>query len=132
MLRGILGTIAGLVLGTIVIFLIELLGHYVYPFPPGLDPKDHQALSEFMRTAPIGAWLFVLFAYGAGSFTAGASGAWIGRKPWIGWVIGAFMTLLGVIGLRMTPHPTWFAVVSLILYMPLAWAGARLARRPAA
>jgi hypothetical protein len=74
MLRGILGSIAGLVIGVMIIFAIEMLGHYAYPFPPGLDPHDHQALANFMKTAPLGAWLFVLAAYAAGSFAAGASG----------------------------------------------------------
>jgi hypothetical protein len=116
-----------MVLGTIVIFLLEVVGHQVYPFPPGLDPNNHQALAEFMKTAPIGAWLFVLLAYAAGSFVAGASGTRIGRKPWIGWINGGLMMVLGGIGLTMVPHPVWFMVVSLSLYLPCAWLGARLA-----
>jgi hypothetical protein len=35
MIRGIVGVIAGTVLGTILIFLLEVVGHHVYPFPPG-------------------------------------------------------------------------------------------------
>ncbi|HVE42373.1 MAG TPA: hypothetical protein VNM14_20990 [Planctomycetota bacterium] len=128
MIRGIVGVIAGIVIGSFVILLIELLGHHVYPFPPGLDPKDHQALAKFMMTAPIGAWLFVLFAYAAGSFVAGASGTWIGRKPWIWWVNGAILMILGVLNLKMMPHPGWFIPVSLGIYLPCVWAGARLAR----
>src|SRR5262245_47639143 len=98
MIRGILGTIVGVVAGTVVIMLLEMLGHAVYPFPAGLDPKDHAALTKFMMNAPIGAWCFVLAAYAAGSFTGGAVGTLIGRKAWIGWVIGGLFMILGLIG----------------------------------
>jgi hypothetical protein len=128
MIRAIMGVIAGVVIGTIVILVIEILGHHLYPFPPGLDPKDHQALAKFMMTAPIGAWLLVLFAYAAGSFVAGASGTWIGRKSWHGWACGGILMSLGLINLLLMPHPVWFWVASLALYLPAAWAGARLAR----
>jgi hypothetical protein len=127
MMRGILGVIAGLVIGTMVIFALEMLGHFVYPFPPGLDPKDHQALAKFMMSAPIAAWLIILVAYAAGSFVAGAAGTWIGRKPWIGWVNGGILMVLGLMNLLMIPHPAWFWG-SLALYIPAASAGARLAR----
>jgi hypothetical protein len=128
MIRGIAGVIAGVMLGTFVIVLLEMLGHLVYPFPPGLDPKDHQALAAFMKSAPITAWLFVLFAYAAGSFVAGATGTWIGRNAWVGWLNGGILMVLGLIGLKMMPHPVWFWVVSLALYLPCAWLGARLLR----
>ena len=129
MIRGIVGTIVGAVSGTIVIMMLEMLGHAVYPFPPGLDPKDHAALTKFMMNAPIGAWLFVLAAYAAGSFTGGAVGTLIGRKAWIGWVMGILFTILGLVGLLMMSHPIWFWVVSLSLYVPAAWAGSRQVRR---
>jgi hypothetical protein len=129
MLRGILGAFAGIVIGTVVIMLLEIVGHLVYPFPPGLDPKDHAALSAYMMGAPIGAWLFVLAAYAAGSFTGGAVGTLIGRKAWIGWATGAVFVILGLIGLLMTKAPVWFWVASLAVYLPCAWLGARLARR---
>ena len=125
MIRGIAGVIAGVVIGTVVILLIEILGHHLYPFPPGLDPKDHAALARYMMTAPIGAWLFILAAYAAGSFTAGASGAWIARKSWVGWVDGGILMILGLANLLMIPHPAWFWG-SLALYLPAAGAGARL------
>ena len=130
MLRGILGSIAGVAIGTMVIFGIEVLGHHVYPFPPGVDPKDHEALVKFMKTAPLGAWLFVLAGYAAGSFVAGASGTWIGKKPWICWVSGGLLMVMGFFGLLMTSPPAWFWAVSLALYLPASWAGARLVGRP--
>jgi len=128
MIRGILGTIVGVVAGTAVIMVIEIAGHKLYPFPPGLDPRDNAALSRFMMTAPLGAWLFVLTAYAAGSFTGGAVGMLIGRKGWIGGVMGILFTILGLVGLLMMSHPVWFWVVSLSLYIPCAWLGARLMR----
>jgi len=129
MLRAILGAFVGVVAGTIVILLIETLGHFVYPFPQGLDPKDHQALANFMKTAPIQAWLFVLAAYAAGSFVGGAAGAWIGKNRRAGWASGGVLMVLGLIGLLMRWHPVWFWGASLALYLPAAVLGARLARR---
>src|ERR1051325_4208077 len=130
MLRGILGSIAGIVIGTMVLLGIEVLGHRLYPFPAGLDPNDHQALASFMKTAPLGAWLFVLAEYAVGSFAGGASGTWLGSKPWICWVTGGVLMIMGLVCLLTMPHPAWFWAASLALYLPASWAGGRLMRRP--
>jgi hypothetical protein len=129
MMRGILGAIAAVLVGGLVILLIEMLGHACYPFPPGVDPRNHDSLGAYMKTAPLGAWMFVLAAYYVGSFAGGAVGAWIGCRPWAGWAAGAVLMTLGLVNLLMMPHPAWFWAASLAGYLPAAWAGARLARR---
>lgn len=129
MVRAILGTIAGVVAGTGVILLIEILGHHVYPFPPGVNPKDPESLKAYMAAAPVGASLFVLAAYAFGSFAGGAAGAAVGGRRWAGVATGGVLLILGVVVLLMYPHPVWFCAASLSLYLPAAWLGARLVRR---
>lgn len=129
MVRAILGTIVGVVAGTVVILLIEILGHNVYPFPPGVDPKDPESLKAYMAAAPLGASLFVLAAYAFGSFTGGAAGAAAGGKRGAGVATGGVLMILGIVALLMYPHPVWFWAASLALYLPAAWLGARLVRK---
>jgi hypothetical protein len=42
-------------------------------------------------------------------------------------IVGALLTVGGVINLIMLPHPLWFSAASLLTYLPMAWAGGLLA-----
>jgi len=130
MLRGILGVIGAVVAGTVVILLVEILGHRCYPFPPGVDPHNHESLQAYMKTAPLGAWLFVLAAYAGGSFVAGALASLIGKRPWAALAAGGVLMALGLVNVLTLPHPAWFWVASLFIFLPAAGLGGRLARRP--
>jgi len=128
MARRILGVLAGVVAGVVAIMIVEMIGHAVYPLPPGLDPRDREAIAAFIKSAPLGVMLFVLAAYAIGSFVAGLLARLLGRTRPPALVAGAILMALGVVNLVMIPHPVWFWAVSLVLYVPLAWAGAASVR----
>jgi hypothetical protein len=66
-----IGAILGSVLvGVIVIAAVEALSTVIYPLPAGFDPKNTEAMRAHIASLPIGAFLFVLAAWGLGSFTA--------------------------------------------------------------
>ena len=60
-----------------------------------------------------------------------ASGARIADSPKIAHAvgIGAVFLVFGAINLKMIPHPLWFAIIDLAIYLPAAWLGGRLAKR---
>lgn len=129
--RNVLAVVAGLVAGVGVIMLVESLKLMLYPPPPGIDYDDPEQLAEMMRNMPIGALLMVELAYALGSLTAGLVVGKLGATRQIGLAlgVGGVLTLAGVATLVMAPHPIWFAIMSTLTYVPLAWLGAKLTTR---
>ena len=133
-LRNTLALLVGMAAGFTVVFVIESIGHQVYPPPADLDFSDPAAIREFVRTLPLGAFLFVLAAWVAGAF----GGAWVAaamantRRMTFAGIVGALVLAASVANLLMIPHPLWFSVAALIAVPAAAVAGGRLATSAAA
>ncbi len=106
--------VAGFVAGVLVIALIEGISSMIYKMPEGLDTKDLEAMADWVSTLPVGAFLFVLSAWGCGCFV----GAFVARriapqrsaKP--GLIVWALLTIATISNLIMIPHPIWVSVVA--------------------
>jgi hypothetical protein len=128
--RAILGVLAGLVTMFLVIMGIEYAGHTVYPPPPGLNPMVTEDLAAIMAVQPVAAKAFVVVAWVVGAFAGGWVAAKISRRyPRAAAVIVALMVVLGVVGmiLQLPDHPRWMAALGLLLPIPAALLGAKLA-----
>ena len=101
---------------------IETISSVVYPPPPELDISDQAALAEYVAALPMGAFLLVLIAHAIGSFVAGGVCTLIAKSTWYlgAGLIGCLLTVAGIVNLVTIPHPTWFAVVDWMLYIPPA------------
>lgn len=134
--RWVLGMLAGLVTMFVVIMGVEYLGHVLYPPPPGLNPLRTGDLAAIMAQQPAAALLFVVAAWVAGAFVGGWVAARISRRWRVAAAVPvALVVMVGVLGMiRDVPtHPQWMAIVGLLLPLPVALLGARLARpRPRA
>jgi hypothetical protein len=113
MFRIILGIIAGVVAAVLIVFVIEGLGHMVFPPPPGIDLADPETLTTIIDQLPAGALAFVMIAWMAGAFGGGALAAWIGRRPWAAWLVGFAMLAGGAWSMAMIPHPLWMKLALL-------------------
>ena len=129
--RSSLAVIAGGVVGVVVVFVVESIGPVVYPPPPGMDFKNPEAVKAMMKNLPAGALLIVLLAWALGALAGGWVAARIAKRSHVvhALVVGALLLAGGVVNLVAIPHPLWFTVVSVLLFLPAAWAGARLAHR---
>ena len=128
--RALLGALAGLATMFVVIMGIEYVGHMVYPPPPGLNPMVTEDLSAIMASQPAAAKAFVVVAWVVGAFAGGWVAAKISRTyPRAAAVIVALMVVAGVVGmiLQLPGHPRWMAALGLLLPIPAALLGARLA-----
>ena len=112
--KAILGTLAGVVAGSIMVGLTEKVGHRIYPVPEGMDFNDPNKLKDWIAIMPLGAFLFVLLGYCLGAFAGSIVGGLIGgRKASI--IVGATLCLFGFIVLMMIPHPIWFGPCVLVV-----------------
>ena len=130
--RSILAVIVGFVAASVVMMCIEWVnGHIFHPelgkMAEGVT--DREALRTLMAGAPVSAFLVVLFGWTLGSLVGGLVAAWIAASAQIGHalVVGGLLLLAGVANNVMIPPPGWFWITSLLVFLPAAYAGARLA-----
>ena len=132
--RRILAVIAGLAVAFLVIIVIEMINHAIYPLPEDVNPLDAQSLKSAMAGMPAGALAGVVLAWIlgalAGSFTAAKIAGSGGLLP--GLVVGIFLLLGSVLNMAVLPHPVWVWAAALILIPTASVLGTRLAGRPAA
>jgi Na+/melibiose symporter-like transporter len=122
--RKILAVLTGIVLGMLVIGLIEALGHRLFPVPQEVNQTyENQDTETLLALISPKMLLFVLLAYISGSFVAGLFTAWIGRSKELSLITGLVLMLGGAITVFMIPHPVWFILVSLSVYIPFSWLG---------
>ncbi|MGH8084653.1 MAG: hypothetical protein ACREPV_05195 [Lysobacter sp.] len=129
--RTILAVVVGVVVAWLVIVASQLAGAAAYPPPPGLDVTDPQQLAAFIQAAPVMAMAFVLGGWVLGALLGGWTAARISRRhPCIAALLVGTVVLAGVIAnTMMIPHPQWMTLAGVLLPLPAAWLGARLARR---
>jgi uncharacterized protein YacL len=132
-IRSILGVVAGMIVGGIVVGIVEIPGYFIHPPPPGLTMSDTAAASAHFARAPLAALLLVALAWTLGPFV----GAWLAgvivRRAFVvhGLVIGAIFALLDISNLFAFPHPLWLAIVGIVAPFVAGWAGATVASRMA-
>lgn len=129
-MRTILATLGGLIVGVIIIMGIEMASHIVFPPPEGVDFKDPEQLKTIMASAPLGAKLAVLLAWGLGVFGGGAAGVLMSGRKKIPATIIAFLLLIATgLNLFLIPHPNWM-IAGAVVAIVLGWYGAtRFARQ---
>lgn len=131
MMRSVLAVLAGLVVAGAVITLLEAAGHFVFPPPAGMDPANPESLKSAMRDMPAGALWTVLIAWALGSLAGGWVAARIATRSYLlhALIVGGIMLIGGIVNMAMIPHPLWFWVAGVIIFLPSAYAGARRAGR---
>lgn len=121
MIRSILGVLTGIVVGVILVFVGEMVGHHFFPPPPGMDIHKPESMKEHFADLPLGAFVSMLGAWSVGIFVGSWLGAFIARRsPYVhaacvGFVFCAFSLLT----MLMIPHPIWFMAAACAA-LPLA------------
>ncbi len=124
MKKTILGTIAGLVVGVIMIMIVESIGHMIFPPPEGVDLKNPEELAAIMDSIPFGAKLAVLIAWGLGVFGGGLTGVKLsGGQTLPATIIAVMLLVFAGITMFMIPHPIWMMIGAIVVTL-LGWYGA--------
>jgi hypothetical protein len=129
MLRSILAVVSGIIVAFSVITIAGLVGHALWPAGDNVDFADRESVRAFIAKMPVAALVFVAVSDGVGTFVGAVAVAAIARrrKVTLAMTLGALVMAAGVGNLVLIPHPAWFWVADLAVYLPAAYAGARLA-----
>jgi hypothetical protein len=112
--------------------LVESLnGHVLYPELGKLAEgvTDRETIRTLLAGAPVGALLVVIAGWVLGALTGGFVAGWIGWDAPVRYalVLGGLLTLAGIANNLMLPPPGWFWIPTLLVFLPAAHFGARLA-----
>jgi hypothetical protein len=131
-MRNAFAIVSGVIVGGIVVGMTESLGHSLFPPPPGLDVTDPEQLKTLMSQLPVMALVIVVVAWALGALAGGYTAARVAntgrRMPSL--VTGGFLLLFGGITMFQIPHPVWMMIAGILLPVPMALLGARLAGPP--
>ena len=114
MSRIILGLVAGALAAFASVFLVETVGHSVYPVPADLSTGNEEQMAALIRSLPLGALAFVAAAWFLGALIGGGVAAVISRRRWAAWLIGGLVAAASIVTILMIPHPEWMQVSALI------------------
>jgi len=133
MVKNIVAGFAGIIVAGLLVWLVEMLGHAVYPPPTDLNFADADEMRAYIDTMPVAALLFVAAAWFIGTLGGTLLACKLGdAKPMIyAIVVGGLMLIATVMNLFMIPHPAWFSVLGIIGILVAAWLGMTLGSRPA-
>ena len=124
MLRSIIAVVVGVLVGAVVVYVAELIGHMVYPLPEGVDMKDPVARAAAMDQISLGAKIAVVVAWGLGVFVGALAALIIGQShEGLAWIVAAALFFMALITLVQLPHALWMlagAVLVTLLGVPAA------------
>lgn len=123
--------VCGLLCGLVIAALVESLGYLSPPHDQNREVHAAAHLHRNLLSAPVSVHVFLLLAWFAGPFC----GAWVAVRlipehplgP--AWIVGVWFLLGGVVNLLTVPHPPWVAMLGVLIFLPAAWLGGRLAQR---
>ncbi len=124
MARDILAVLVGVVIGVLSIGIFESGIHQMFPVPQEVTQAiENQDSLSAMVNMPAELLLWILAAYALGSFIGGFSASLVGKRLMVSLVAGMILMLGGAINVFMIPHPFWFILSSLSVYVPAGLIG---------
>lgn len=129
--KKILAVVAGLLVNSVVVMIVQMIGHSISAPPEGMDKifeldwDEKVALTAQLETID---YVFVLLSWAAGAFVAGMVASKIIPSYWkkSSFVIGVAIALTIIVLVYSIPHPTWVTVVGIVLSLPMAYLGAKI------
>ena len=122
--------IAGVIVAVALVWVVELIGHSIYPTPADLDHGNSDVMRAYIDTLPLGAMLAVAIAWFVGSLGGCFVACRLGSaRPLIyALIVGGMMFAGAVFNLLIIPHPSWFSALGIVGIFVGTWSGMTLGR----
>ena len=131
MFRKIIAGIVGIFVAGALVWVVEKIGHTIYPTPADLDVGNTDVMRAYVDTLPLGALLTVAIAWFVGSLGGTFAACRIGSaRPLVYLlVVGGMMFAGASFNLVIIPHPIWFSILGIVGIFVGAWLGMTLGAR---
>jgi hypothetical protein len=125
----ILSVVSGAVTALLIIAGIEQLTPFFFNLPRHIDINDKQAVADMVASMPLNAFLLILGGYILAAFTGGLIAGLIATENKIASAmrVGLVLILGAIMNFVSIPHPRWFIIGSLAVYIPMSYVGGMLA-----
>jgi hypothetical protein len=125
--------IAGVGVAIVLVWLVEMIGHSIYPVPADLDTGDMDVMRAYVDTLPLGALLSVAIAWFLGALGGTFTACRIGSARPLAYVlvVGGVMFAGAAFNLTVIPHPLWFSILGIAGIFGGTWLGMTLGIRKA-
>ena len=129
--RKILAGIIGVFTAIALVWVVEKIGHTIWPPPPDLDYGDVDVMRAYIDTLPLGALLTVAVAWFIGSLGGTFTACRIGSaRPLVyALVVGGLMFAGAAFNVTIIPHPMWFSILGIAGIFVGTWLGVVLGSR---
>jgi len=126
--------ILGIAVAIALVWVVEKIGHSIYPPPADLDTGDTDVMRAYVDTLPLGALLSVAVAWFIGSVGGTFAACKVGTaRPLVyALVVGGMMFAGAAFNLLIIPHPMWFSILGVVGIFVGTWVGMNLGSRRAA
>ena len=129
--KNILFVLLAVVAGMLFLSLGHMVSNMILPPPAGMDVSNMESFKANAHLLTSGHWALALLSHALGPLIGGAI---IGRfahnphRPLV-WIIGLAFLIAGVLNLYSIPHPLWFKIADIAMYIPMAFLGWKLGVR---
>ena len=130
--RIILAVVVALLMAFAVISVAQMLTAYVVAPPSSQVMTDPAAMRHYMMNVPPLGYIMVVIGWIVGAFAAGFIVTKMSRRESPGMtlslVVGALLTLGAIVNFVVLPHPIWFVIVGLLVFIPFSLIGHKTAK----
>jgi len=128
-MRKILATIVGFIAASASVFLIEKLGHTLFPRTDSIDSTSMESIKNNIHLVPKGNMAFVALAHGVGVLVGMFVAGLISKTSMIpAYIVGGLMVIISIMYYFLIPSPTWFVVADLASIIIGFFIGKKLAK----
>lgn len=126
MLRQIAAVFLGVLSAGLVTSVGEKLSHLLFPPPASIDFNNLDQMKAFYQSIPNEIFILLIGVWALSSFAGGLVAAVISvqSKRKVAMIVGGIQLLFAAINFSYLPHPMWVVVLSMSLYVPMAFLGA--------
>jgi hypothetical protein len=129
MMRNILAVIIGVVVGFIIVFIGDATTHKLNPANDNLNEMDKETLKAYIEGMPMYVMIIMVLFWLIAAFVGGLVSGKVNKAQWknVSLITGGILLAATLLNLFMYPHPAWMWIVALVLIVPAAYLGGKLA-----
>ena len=120
------GVVAGMVVAFLCIWLIQSVGHSIFPLPAAIEPGNVAGeAAAAPEAAPVLATSVILIAWVVGAVLGAWAACRVAQRALPGWIVALLIVIAGIANMLTAPNPWWMWAGGILL--PLA--GAAIVQR---
>ena len=113
-MKNVLATIVGLIVASVSVYLVEKIGHTLFPMPSSIDSNDFESIKNNINLIPKGNMAFVALAHGIGILIGMFVAGLISKTSLVpAYIVGSLMMVISISYYFLIPSPIWFVIADL-------------------